>query len=200
MCIRDRRKSLLAGDSIPAGEYGSVKIEIYYLQMRVQIHTGDRGNEYRNMRIYLSDDGAEGGEHKQGDVTQVDEAGKEYGWLFGENQSPNFDPVTPRTSAYTAGGNGTSWYNFAGKSAQNYGPFGDVTFMENAPKPVYNAVVPFTFVDSEGTILVVDFNVKETWQFEDKSSDGIFGPDDLDAVNPTRWSLVYPQITVSFDK
>ena len=127
--------SLLEGTTIPEGDYSSIEIEIYYLQMNIAIATGDRGVERRNFRIYLSDDTeTEGGLHQPGDMTQIND-GIEIGWLLGEGQSPNMDPVTPRALAYTSSGDGVTWYNFGGKSGENYGPFGDVTFMNTAPHP-----------------------------------------------------------------
>ena len=194
------KESLLQGDSIPDGDYNAIKIEIYWLQMLIPIKTIDRGTEYRNFRIYLSDDAEfETGLHQPGDLTQIDENGREIGWLLGEGQYPNMDPVAPRISAYTAEGDGVSWYDFAGKNGADYGPFGDVAFMNAAPHPIYNTIVPFTFIDGAGENLIVEFNVENCWQFEDKSGDGYFGAEDLDAVNPTKWHMEMPKTTVYFE-
>jgi hypothetical protein len=191
--------SLLDDAEIPDGEYSSIEVEIYYLQMNIAIATGDRGTERRNFRIYLSDDAeTEGGLHQPGDMTQIND-GQEIGWLLGEGQTPNMDPVSPREAAYTYAGDGVSWYDFAGKSGEHYGPFGDVEFMNNAPHPIYSTIVNFNFVDNNGSNLILDFNVNNCWQFEDKSSDGIFGADDLDPVDPTEWHMALPEMTVTFE-
>ena len=189
--------SLLDGMSIPESDYQGIEIEIYYLQMELRIATSERGVEHRNFRIYLSDDAElENGLHQPGDITQIND-GKEIGWLLGEGQTPNFDPVTPRVSAYTHSGDGVSWYSFAGKPGEHYGPFGDVEFMNSAPKPIYKTMLDFNFVDNGGTRLVMDFNVNNCWAFEDKSGDGFFGSADLDAANPTDWSMQMPVMTVT---
>lgn len=191
--------SLLKDTAIPAGEYSSIEIDIYYLQMNIGIATGERGIERRNFRIYLSDDAeTEGGLHQPGDMTQIND-GQEVGWLLGEGQSPNMDPVSPREAAYTHGGEGITWYDFAGKSGAEYGPFGDLEFMNNAPHPIYRTIVDFNYVDNNGSDLVLDFNVNDCWQFEDKSGDGYFGADDLDPVNPTRWHMALPEMTTSLE-
>lgn len=191
--------SLLEGAEIPEGDYNRIEIEIYYLQMNIAIATGERGTERRNFRIYLSDDAeTEDGVHQPGDLTQIND-GVEIGWLLGEGQTPNLDPVSPRVAAYTYGGDGSSWYNFNGKPGNNYGPFGNVDFFATATQPVYTAEVAFAFVDNNGSRLILDFNVEGCWQFEDKSGDGVFGPDDLDPVNPTRWHMALPLMTVSLD-
>ncbi|MEP0365457.1 MAG: hypothetical protein ABJN36_08250 [Cyclobacteriaceae bacterium] len=189
--------SLLDKTEIPDGTYTRIEIEIYYLQMNIAIATGERGVERRNIRVYLSDDAeTEEGLHQPGDMTQIND-GKEIGWLLGEGQMPNMDPVTPRVAAYTHNGEGTSWYDFAGKSAKHYGPFGDVTFMNNAPHPVYSTVVGFHFKDKNGSNLILDFNVNDCWQFEDKSGDGVFGPTDLDPIDPTKWHMALPVMTMT---
>ncbi len=189
--------SLLTNQTIPDGDYNGIELEIYYLQMNLPIATTQRGIERRNIRIYLSDDAEnEGGLHQPGDMTQIND-NVEIGWLLGEGQMPNMDPVTPRASAYTFAGNGTNWYDFAGKNAQNYGPFGDVEFMSNAPHPIYKTMVDFKFVDNNGTKLIIDFNVNNCWRFEDKSGDGAFGAADLDQNNPTKWEMVLPAMTIT---
>lgn len=191
--------SLLDDSEIPDGEYTKIELEIYYLQMNIAIATGERGIERRNIRIYLSDDAeTEAGAHQPGDMTQIND-GQEIGWLLGEGQIPNMDPVSPRVAAYTHNGEGAVWYDFAGKSGEDYGPFGDVNFMNNSPHPIYSTVVSFNFVDNVGSKLVLDFNVNNCWQFEDKSGDGVFGADDLDSINPTKWHMELPEMTVTVE-
>lgn len=191
--------SLLEDSEIPAGEYTKIELEIYYLQMNIAIATGERGIERRNIRIYLSDDAeTEGGAHQPGDMTQINN-GQEIGWLLGEGQIPNMDPVSPRVAAYTDNGEGKVWYDFAGKSAKDYGPFGDVNFMNNSPHPIYSTAVDFNLVDNGSSKLILDFNVNNCWQFEDKSGDGVFGADDLDSLNPTKWQMELPEMTVTIE-
>jgi hypothetical protein len=191
--------SLLQGNTIPEGDFEAIQMEIYYQQMLISIMTIDRGLEYRNFRIYLSDDAeVEDGLHQPGDMCQVNN-GEEIGWLMGEAQYPNMDPVTPRDAAYTTNGDGVSWYDFAGKNAQNFGPFGSLEFMLNAPQPIYHTLLNFNFDDADGEELVIDFNINNAWQFEDKNGDGHFGAEDLDEDDPTEWHLAMPEITVSFN-
>ncbi len=192
------KHSLLEGSQVPNGKYANVLLDIYYLQMRVQISTGDRGVEYRNLRIYLSDDNEyQNGLHQPGDITQINESGEEIGWLMGAGQDPNLDPVTPRTAAYTHNGDGTTWYDFNGKDAQYYGPFGDVDFMNNATHPVYTSIIYLARDEiTQGDNLIVEFNVNNCWAFQDKNTDGYFGFSDLDPINPTKWHLAMPLMRI----
>ena len=147
----------------------------------------------------MSDDAEyEGGLHQPGDMTQINE-GVEIGWLLGEGQAPNMDPVTPRSAAYTYNGDGTSWYNFAGKSGQDYGPFGDISFTTSAPHPIYYQMVNFSFESITGQTMVIEFDVSNCWKFEDKDTDGSFGYGDLDPIDPTEWQIDLPNVSVSFE-
>ncbi|MBN1651265.1 MAG: hypothetical protein JW857_08050 [Bacteroidales bacterium] len=191
--------SLLQGTTVPHGEYSAFELEIYYLQMNISIATVDRGLEKRDFRIYLSDDAeTEGGLHQPGDMTQINN-GIEIGWLLGEGQTPNLDPVAPRQAAYTYNGEVGAWYDFAGKSGENFGPFGDVDFMNNAPHPIYSTQINFNLNDQGGTNLILNFDVTNCWQFEDKSGDGVFGAADLDPVNPTNWHMELPATSVTLE-
>ncbi len=191
--------SLLQGTDVPEGEYAAFELEIYYLQMNIAIATVDRGLERRDFRIYLSDDAeTEGGLHQPGDMTQINN-GIEIGWLMGEGQTPNLDPVAPRQAAYTYHGQVGAWYDFAGKSGENFGPFGDVDFMNNAPHPIYTTTVSFDLSDRGGTNLILNFDVTNCWQFEDKSGDGVFGAADLDPIDPTNWHMALPTTRVTLE-
>jgi len=191
------KRSLLQGTDIPEGDFSNLEIEIYYLQMNLNITTTNRGVEKRDIRIYLSDDKEnENGIHQYGDMTQIN-SNVEIGWLLGEGQLPDMDPVTPRVDAYTHQGDGTTWYTFDDKSGDNYGPFGNMEFWNSATKPIYKTIVNFDFDDSSsGETVVVEFNVENCWQFEDKSGDGYFGAADLDPANPTKWNMQLPIISV----
>jgi hypothetical protein len=161
--------------------------------MNIAIATTTRGIERRNLRIYLSDDAeTEGGLHQPGDVTQINNS-QEVGWI----RMAIMEPGAPRNAVYSTDGNGVTWMNFGGKSAKDYGPFGSVDFYTNASHPVYKIRAAFNLVEGKGTQIIVDFNVNGCWQFEDKSGDGVFGPKDLDPVNPTGWHMALPAITVT---
>ena len=183
----------LSDSDIPEGDYHAFRIELYYLQMKLKISTTNRGIESRNMRIYYTDDGV----HKPGDVIQVADNGTPQGWLFGENQMPDFDPVTPRSAAYTHQGNGTNWYQFGDKNGQNYGPFGNMAFWSTAASP-YSKLVPFTFEESDGETVVMDFNVFQCWQFEDFNNDGNWGGQDL-TPQGTAWHMNFPTISIRLE-
>lgn len=183
----------LTDEDIPEGDYHAFRIELYYLQMKLQISTTNRNVETRNMRIYYTTDGT----HKPGDVIQVADDGTSQGWLFGENQMPDFDPVTPRLSAYTYNGDGTSWYLFGDKNGQNYGPFGNMAFWSSASSP-YSVTVPFTFEESDGEAVVMDFNVNQCWQFEDINEDGNWGGQDL-TPEGTAWHMNFPSISIHLE-
>lgn len=187
--------TLLDDTAIPDGKYSGIKIEIYYLQMALNIAT-DNGVSTRNIRIYLSDDNeTEGGLHQPGDMTQIDNNNNEEGWLLGNGQTPDFSPISPRIDAY-AEPNG-SWFDFAGKSAEHYGPFGDLDFTTDSPHPIYWTTVPFVNGDRKGTNAILEFDVYNCWQFDDKNGDGNFGPADLDPLDPTRWHMAMPVMSIS---
>jgi len=196
--------SLMQGATVPDGNYSSVQIEVYYLQMKLNISASD-GITARNIRIYLSDDAeTENGLHQPGDMTQINTAGTEEGWLLGNGQSPDMTPISSRSAAYTEDedddglGDGNIWFVFAGKPGNNYGPFGDAAFMSE-PHPVYSTVINFDLVDNGGENIILDFNVNNCWQFEDKDGDGAFGAGDLDPDNPTRWNMNMPIMTVTLE-
>jgi hypothetical protein len=191
--------SLVKGTAIPEGEYQALTLYVYYLQMKIPISTTQRGVEKRNVRIYLSDDvETENGTHQPGDVVQIDDQGEETGWIFGEGQSANFDPITPRWRAYTQNGDGVTWLDFAGKSGKDFGPFGDVDFWNQSPQPVWYVNADFNFTQTGGNTLVVDLNVHNCWQFEDRNNDGNFGPMDIsETPYPTKWQMDLPDLTLS---
>lgn len=195
----ESKLSILQGEDIPEGNFSAIKFEIYYLQMNISIATERApGVERRNFRIYLSDDAEEGGLHQPGDMCQIND-GTEIGWLLGEGQEPNMDPVTPRVAAYTHSGDGVSWYDFAGKPGNDYGPFGDVNFMNNAPHPIYYETVSFSFESTLGQTMLIEFDVEDCWQFQDKDEDGSFGYGDIDPIEPTQWHMALPDIYVTFE-
>jgi len=195
--------SVLQGEDIPEGTFSSIELEVYYLQMNIKISLNDPGDretiEHRNFRIYMSDDAEyEQGSHQSGDMTQINEGVGEIGWLLGENQNPNMDPVTPRVAAYTHSGDGTSWYDFAGKSAENYGPFGDVNFWSSVSQPIYSQFINFSFESAKGNTMIIEFDVTGCWKFQDKDENGAFGYGDLDPLDPTKWQMDLPEISVSY--
>ena len=196
--------SLMQGTTVPDGNYSSVQIEIYYLQMKLDI-SANSGIEKRDIRIYLSDDAeTEDGIHQPGDMTQISDAGTEEGWMLGNGQDPDMSPVSPRSAAYTEDegddglGDGNIWFDFGGKPGNNYGPFGDTEFM-NAPQPVYSTIINFSLIDNGGENIILDFNVNNCWQFEDKDGSNAFGYGDLDPDNPTKWSMALPIMTVTLE-
>ncbi|RLD52702.1 MAG: hypothetical protein DRI94_02255 [Bacteroidetes bacterium] len=198
--------SLMQGTTVPDGEYSSVKIEIYYLQMKLNI-SASSGIEQRNIRIYLSDDAeTESGLHQPGDMTQINTAGTEEGWMLGNGQSPDMTPISPRSAAYTNDeddnglGDGNIWFDFNGKPGNNFGPFGDADFMNNAPHPVYSATINFDLTDNGGENIIIDFNVNNCWQFEDRDFTGAFGAGDLsETPYPTKWNMALPIMSVTLE-
>jgi len=184
---------LSGGKTIPEGNYNSFELGIYYLQMKIQIFSVTRGVEWRNLRIYFCEDGI----HKRGDVIQVSDDGSHQGWLFGENQVPDFDPVSPRINAYTYNSDGINWYQFGGYG-KDFGPFASPA-MWNFHATPFTQHAPFTFEESDGRVLVIDFDVTECWQFQDVSGDGYWGGDDLGAPGGTAWHMKLPTITLRIE-
>jgi len=198
--------SLMQGTNIPDGSYSSIELEIYYLQMKVDI-SANSTIEKRNLRIYLSDDAeTENGLHQAGDITQINTTNMEEGWLLGNGIHPDMSPVSPRVAAYSFDdngdglGDGITWLNFGGKPGNNYGPFGNLEFMNNTPHPIYSTTLIFEIIDNKGTEIILDFNINECWQFEDKDGSGAFGAADLNFDNEdTQWHMALPIMTVTLE-
>jgi hypothetical protein len=183
---------LQGGNAIPDGNYASVEFGILYLEMRIQISGINNGVTWRNMRVYL----CEYGEFKRGDVVQYSDNGDFEGWLYGRYELPDFLPATPRQFAYTQPPS-NNWWMFADKSAEFFGPHGNMAFWSSVPNP-YRTQVLLNYQEGVGNTVVLTFNVADTWNFEDKNGDGYFGGQDLDPVIPTQSHMALPQIFVSF--
>lgn len=188
----DQFFDLDGGDSIPEGNYASVEYGILYLQQRVQISSENNGLTWRNMRVYL----CEYGDFKRGDVVQYNDQGEFEGWLYGINEKPDFLPATPREYAYKQPPQ-NNWWMFADKSAEFFGPFGNMAFWNSVPNP-YSKQMLLNYNEGEGNTVVLNFNVAETWNFEDKNGDGYFGGQDIDPVTPTNVHMSLPEVYVSF--
>lgn len=180
------------GNAIPDGNYPSVEFGILYLQMRIQISGVNTGVTWRNVRVYL----CEYGEFKRGDVVQIGNSGELEGWLYGRLEMPDFLPASPREYAYTQPPS-NNWWMFADKSAEFYGPHGNMAFWTSVPNP-YTKQVLLNYHEGQGNTVVLTFNVADTWNFEDKNGDGYFGGEDLDPVIPTNSHMALPSILVSY--
>lgn len=183
---------LVGGTTIPDGNYASVEFGILYLEMRIQLSGINNGVTWRNMRVYL----CEYGEFKRGDVVQYSDNGEFEGWLYGRYELPDFLPASPRQFAYTQPPS-NNWWMFADKSAEFFGPHGNMAFWSSVPNP-YRTQVLLNYQEGVGNTVVLTFNVGDTWNFEDKNEDGYFGGQDLDPVIPTQSHMALPQISVSF--
>jgi len=181
---------LETGNTIPTGEYNALEIDLYYLQMTLDVYLSGSGTSVdRNMRIYFSDDAElEGGLHQPGDVTVIGDDGVENGWLMG-NAYGDFTGMSPRTAAYQDISG--QWMDFAGKNAGDYGPFGDVQFWSEVTQPVYTTSIPFNLESTNARSILVEFDVVGTWNCDDINGDGYFNPDD--AVQ--SWHMNIPEMT-----
>jgi len=184
-------KSLLtSGNTIPLGTYQSLDIELYYLQMTIDVYlSGETVPVDRTLRIYFSDDAEyEQGLHQPGDVTEINSEGIETGWLMG-NSGADFTGTSPRVDAYKDG----VWFDFAGKTAEDFGPFGDPAFWTDSEQPIFKTSVSFCLDLSNARAILVDFDVVDTWNCDDLTGDGVFNPDDIGGA----WHMNIPTMTAS---
>ncbi|OGB87654.1 hypothetical protein A3H38_04100 [candidate division WOR-1 bacterium RIFCSPLOWO2_02_FULL_46_20] len=214
---------------VAAADYETLKVEVYWVQQRFPIKSGTSESVsasteaavMKNIRIYLTDDHAaeswravgDNNAHHQGDLTIIgtDEA-TELGWFFppADFSGKKPRPGSPDTDGYAANqnldkgdpttlhdrgpnGNNDDW---GGRTAA-----GDIAGRH--PEDIFIAEIPLSDLDlSAVSKLLVRFDVKNTWVFNDVDGDGYFSPGFItgeagdDANDETKgWGPLLPNIS-----
>ncbi|MDI6732129.1 MAG: hypothetical protein QME05_06160 [Candidatus Margulisbacteria bacterium] len=223
------KEIVITTKEIEATNYETLKLEVYWVQERFPIKSGTsetvpastEAPVMKNIRIYLSDDKAveswrsvsSDTEHHQGDLTIVgiDET-TELGWFFppadfsgtkprpgspdtdGYAGNQNLDKGDP-TTGHDRGPNGNN-EDWGGRTAT-----GEIVGLH--PEDIFIAEIPLSDLDlSAVSKLLVRFDVKNTWVFNDVDQDGYFSPgfvtgeagDDANDIDK-GWGPLLPNIT-----
>ena len=154
------------------------------------------------MRVYLTDDdfatqshmGA--GPHHQGDVTFIDDAGNELGWING-GWAPGSRPVPPATGSLYASAPDS-------KTGHDRGPFGNDDLWGHIPGDVPYQVaqqlpIPLPLSGALLGAFVPEakmfLDVSTAWQYTDQDNSGTFNPADGQDANSEEagWAPVLPK-------
>ena len=134
----------------------------------------------QHIRVYLSDDDfpAEGSlGHHQGDITMVDEAGHELGFVVG-GLPWTADSVAPARGDFSNGAGGID-----AQTGHARGMFGDTALWNSAPFVQEPTQDIFTFetelnleLTNVGTTLTLLFGLADSWFYEDFNDNQVFDP------------------------
>ena len=184
---------------IPQGIYTSYEVEIYYVDMNLEINNA---NETQNIRIYLSDDNfpAEGNlGHHQGDITLIDASGDEIGWITDECHEWNSSHVRTTDRGEIEGAGGTDV-----QTGHKRGLYGDTdlwnnaTFQQGASQDIFTTTGVLGLVATHSSVTFT-FDVENVWYFEDYDANDLFNPGasgtEACAANAT-WSPIINMPTV----
>ncbi|MBN2341846.1 MAG: hypothetical protein JXX29_03740 [Deltaproteobacteria bacterium] len=163
--------------AIPAGNYHSAEMELYFYQVQLPLNSADN---QQMIRIYLSDDdfSEQGmGGHHQGDITLVNDDGSEAGWVA---------PGSPWTPEYLLSERG-DLVGAGGVDAQTghaRGLFGDSLlwdaelFQQGESKDIYILRMPLNLqVQANASSAVeIRFQTENSLFFEDFDGDNLFSP------------------------
>ena len=188
---------------LEAGTYTGIRVELYYYQMTFPV-----AETNRNVRIYMSDDDFEdqdNGGHHQGDITFIDDADIELGWV-----SPDWliDSLLS-SSAEQEGAGGVD-----SETGHDRGFFGNADFWNSSDfsqgvdQDIYFGVIDFSTdltisdaaeLDSLITI-EISFLVGDAFYYEDFTPQGTgFYPDTGGEATSedAEWAPLAPTIRVS---
>ncbi len=163
---------------VPAGDYPDYYAEIYYHELTMPLYDPDNP---ATIRVYVSDDDfpAEGSlGHHQGDITLVDSAGNELGFVPTAELWQTDFLVAARGTITGAGGTDPE----SGHSRGLYGNedlWNRPNAMQGASQDVFilGGALDLTLdADSDETTVTFTFNVQDAWFFEDFDNDQWFNP------------------------
>jgi hypothetical protein len=165
--------------SLPNGTYTHLFVEFYYFALKLELYTS---GQYEHLRIYLSDDDfADEGNlgHHQGDITLTNENNIEEGFLAPGREWSLANLLPQRFD------NGTQLYASSPDSQTGHqrGPYGNNdlwnqdSFNQGANQDKFYVELPIDLVvSSSSKNITMQFNIKDSWYFEDFNGNGIFGP------------------------
>lgn len=179
----------IAPGDLTAGTYTGIEAEIYYFQMTFPV-----ANVTQNVRIYMSDDDftAEAadriglGPHHQGDITFINDAGTELGWVNDTWLAGNL--AATRANAADSPQNGVAgmdsetlhWRGFFGNAAF----WNAEALVQGANQDIYlftvsfgaPLVIPDPSTITDLTTITVTFSVADTFYYEDCPPYGTVDP------------------------
>jgi len=165
--------------TLPNGTYTHLFVEFYYFALQLELYNA---NQYESLRVYMSDDDfADEGNlgHHQGDITLTDSNNVEEGFL---DPGKEWNQANLLPSRFD---NGTQLYASSPdpQTGHQRGPYGSDdlwnqdTFNQGADQDKYYIEIPIDLVvNSSSKSLTMQFNIKDSWYFEDFNGNGIFGP------------------------
>ena len=185
---------------LPIGDYEQYYAEIYYHELTMPLYDL---NSPQTLRVYVSDDDfpAEGNlGHHQGDITLLDAAGNESGFVpAGNLWQPGF-LETVRGTINGAGGTDL-------QTGHLRGLFGDGNLWDSPEAmqgPDEDIFVMWGDLELEleavGSTVTFEFDVQDAWFFEDFDNDQLFNPCDNGNQDGCggEWSPVFnePEVDV----
>jgi hypothetical protein len=189
--------------AISTGTYLSFQAELYYYEIKMPINSSPTITQ--SIRVYLSDDdfAAEGGlGHHQGDITFIDNNGREMGWAVPGMPWTIASLQTNPALVSRPGGTDP-------ETGHQRGPFGDsslwnqTAFMQGSGRDIYviNAPLGLTGLTVSADIsktVTFTFSVKDSWFWEDFDADGRFdpcegtGPSSIEACAAgSKWAPIF---------
>lgn len=196
-------------DDLSAGTYSGLEAELYYFQMTFPVD-----GVARNVRIYMSDDdfAAEGSRgHHQGDITYVDDAGTELGWIGPEWSDASL--VSERGEAQNGAGNENDT-NGDPETGHQRGYFGNAElwdrddFMQGSTQDIYLFVVNFdeplvipdpSTIDALTTITAT-FSTADTFYYEDFATQGTgWNPAAEGVFDTGEWAPLTPSAELAVE-
>jgi hypothetical protein len=167
----------LAAAEVPVTTYTGMEVQVYYYELVMPLNDPPVN---QHIRVYLSDDDfeAEGNlGHHQGDITMIDDAGHELGFVMG-GSAWTAASVAPLRGEYSNGAGGVD-----PETGHVRGLFGDTTlwnatpFMQGATQDIciFEASLNLKLT-STGTTLTMLFNLADSWFYEDYNNNQTFDP------------------------
>jgi len=184
----------VATGSLLAGSYAGVVVDIYWVQCKIPVNGKDQ-----TLRVYLTDDDFPGqkpfgkGKHHQGDVTFIDDAGTELGWVGTHGFSPATRSVPPATGSHFASAPDP-------RTGHDRGPFGNDDLWGKIPadKPYQVGqyfLAPLDLRAGASGRARMQLDIQKAWDYEDRDESETFNPaGGRDASEPgAAWNPVLPR-------
>ncbi|MFQ5423169.1 MAG: hypothetical protein ACE5F9_04235 [Phycisphaerae bacterium] len=166
----------LPSQSLPAGFYPLYRAEIYYYELTMPLYDA---NNPKTLRVYASDDDfpAEGSlGHHQGDITLIDSAGAELGFVDAGALWQTAALLQTRGTVNGASGTDSETGHLRGL----YGDaslWNDAAQMQGAARDIFLLEGELNLtVGQTNQAITFSFNVKDAWFYEDFDANQLFNP------------------------
>jgi len=167
--------TLNPGTTIPQGVYPRFEIQIYYVEMVMEINNI---GETQNIRIYLSDDNFPGEGnlgHHQGDLTIINGSGNEVGWVDPGCQAWNStNTAADRSGIVGAGGTDSETDHKRGLYG-NSDLWDTFIFKQGRYQDIFT-VPAYLGLQAGHAKVTLTFDVEDTWYYEDYDANNLFNP------------------------